>query len=93
MIAAIPSPMDGLTERLRGRWARWVDSLCVELPDPPEPPRSTVSRPEPHGLPRVLQDLQRGAVSGSQRDIAKMLGTSRATVQRAQRVLRLADIP
>ena len=93
MIVSVPSPMERLADRLRGRWARWIDSLCVELPDPLEPPRSTVSRPEPRGLPRVLQDLQRGAVSGSQRDIAKTLGTSRATVQRAQRVLRLADIP
>ena len=91
MITSVPSPMDRLADRLRGRWGRWIDSLCAELP---EPPRATVSHPDSvRGLPAVLRQLERGSVAGSQREIAKTLGTSRATVQRAQRVLRLADIP
>ena len=73
MIASVPSPMDRFAERLRGRWARWIDSLCADLPDPPEPPRSTVSRPEPRGLPAVLRQLERG-ISGSQREIAEDVG-------------------
>ena len=93
MLASVPSPMDRLADRLRGRWSRWIDSLCVDPPEPREPSRASVSRPEPRGLPRVLQDLQKGDLHGSQRALAKTLGTSRATVQRAQRVLRLADIP
>ena len=85
MIAAVPSPMERLAGRLRGRFERWIDGLCVDPPVmPPEPAR---------GLPRVLRELERGNVVGSQREIAKTLGTSRATVQRAQRFRKLENIP
>jgi hypothetical protein len=39
------------------------------------------------GLPAVLTALQAGAVRGSQRKIARALGTSKSTVLRAQRTL------
>lgn len=59
----------------------------------PEPTKATPDA-RPRGLPRVLQDLvEMGNPDMPQRKLAKTLGTSRATVQRAQRILKLDCIP
>jgi hypothetical protein len=100
MITHVAGPTERLVRRLQGRWAHWIDSMCSD--DPPEPPVSRRSRPEPpratpepelRGLPAVLRRLEQGDLTGSQRDLAQRLGTSRATVQRARKILNLANIP
>lgn len=100
MISHVPGPTERLMRRLATRWELWLDScFAVAAGAPsrpvsqPEPPRAAPD-PRERGLPRVLQDLvQMGNPDLPQRKLAKTLGTSRATVQRAQRALRLQDIP
>jgi hypothetical protein len=51
------------------------------------PPGAGRSGPPPRGLAGTLKVLQGGAVQGSQRAIARAIGTSKTTVQRAMQLL------
>jgi hypothetical protein len=87
MISHVPTPLDRLMERLAARFGAWLDTLCA---DPAEavgggvPAAASPALPPTKGLPAVLRALEQGA-DGSVRQLARDLGSSKSTVQRAKR--------
>ena len=85
MISHVPTPFDRLMERLAVRFGAWLDTLCV---DQTEAKAGGVPAgaplPPTKGLPAVLRALEQGA-EGSVRQLARDLGSSKSTVQRAKR--------
>ena len=86
MISHVPTPFDRLMERLAARFGAWLDTLCVDQAEAraggvPVAPRAL---PPTKGLPAVLRALEQGA-DGSVRQLARDLGSSKSTVQRAKR--------
>ncbi len=86
MITHVPTPFDRLMERLAARFGAWLDTLCVEQTEARAGgvPAGAAAPPPTKGLPAVLRALEQRA-DGSVRQLARDLGSSKSTVQRANR--------
>lgn len=93
MITHVPGPVERLFVRLGHRFEAWLDGLCVSEPAQKRDYEGGVpalGQPPRRGLPAILRAIEEGGVTGSVREIARKLDTSKSTVQRAKRQLQAA---